>query len=271
MQLIAGNSSVTIDNPLYGYATEIKLAFDVTRLIGRYAHADYGPEFDHRTLSASTHWRNESDMVLLAAFLRDNRGTEITLSLGADPTGFFPFGPDLGDKGDFTVHLDEYVSGGVLDMPFRHFAPELRLKLKSAPAYVLPDPVTEGAFSVGGINFRWPQNGVAPTTRNGRTHVYTRSGAQYGLDLGTGADVHEVAFTLEGGAENIGRFLHSVGLPGRTDDVVISVPEHYWLFGPENDSAGAYKTRLITSILSVTHDRFNRFSVPVRYWMREKA
>lgn len=269
MQFISGLDSVTLDNPFYGYSVEINLAFDVARFIGRYAHADYGPSYDHRSLIASTHWLTAANMETLAAFLRDHRGEDITLSLGATPTGFFPFGPDLGDIGDFTVYIDSHENGGVNMAPFRHFAPEIRLKLRAAPAYSLPAAINEGNLEIAGVNYRWPQNGINPTKHDGRTHGYTRSGTPYNIDTGFSADLTGSEFTLEGGAVNIGHFLREMGLPGRSDDIEISAPEHYYLFGPEHGSAGTYNTRLIINTLSVTHDRFNQFSVPVKFWMRE--
>ena len=271
MQFEFGAGAVSIDAPLYGYTTEIQLAFEVAPMIGRYAHADYGPAYDQRSLVASVHWMTAGAMVSLSELLRTSRGEDITLRLGDDPTGFFPFGPDLGDKGNFVVFVDDCEAGGINDNPFRHFTPEVKLKLRTAPGYILPAAVYEGPFEVSGLKFRWPQEGVSPKLNRARVQGYTRAGIPYGVDLGSNADLFTTEFNLEGGTANISAFLALMSQASRTDDIDIWGPLHYWLLGPEQGSSGGYHCRLLNNVLQVTHNRFNSFSVPLNFWMREKA
>lgn len=270
MVLSRAGSSITIDAPLYGYSVEIELAFTVARFIGRFSSVDYGSSYDHRMLVASTHWLNESTATALYAFLRENRGEDVSLILGDDPTGFFPFGPDLGDKGTFSVYVDDCKGEGITDNPFRHFAPELRLKLRSAPAYTIPGPTDEGNLEFCGVKFRWPQEGVSPELERSLTQGYTRTGVPFSVDLGSGGDVVTTELKLESGAANISYILSVLTAEGRTGDLPLNGAEHHWLCGPENGSSGSYLTRLIDNKLVITHDRCNSFSMPVKLWMREK-
>jgi hypothetical protein len=274
-----GANSITIPLPLYGYTVDISMSFkisvaaDGTRTIWDDTAALVP---DKRILSGCKFQLSASYQHAFQDFLTDEtlgRCENIIMRLGATPTGFYPFGPDLGDVGDFTCRIIENETAGALFSPWLHFESGLSFTLVTPPSYSLPDIVSEGSFQIGTVTgLRLPQAGFKVERENNFKTVATNTGAPYSIDGLTASDQYLTSWSQEGNASLAGAlisFLKSTS--GRGADITIIAPTKYYMKGAENNSGGTYTTKLLSNVLSITHNRFDEFSIPMNVWMKAAA
>jgi hypothetical protein len=277
--LVNGANSVQIPQPLYGYRVELSMSFKVIAAADgtRTSWDDTAALVpDKRTLIGLNFQCAESVQAYLQAFLNDaakGRCETIILRLGATPTGFYPFGPDLGDVGDFTCGILRNAPGGVLLEPWLHFPTDLALTLVTAPAYSLPTVVPQGNFQIGTVTgLSFPQAGFTVSKENNWKTGVTNTGVPYSVDGKTAADRWTSAFANDGNASISGALLAFLkSTSGRGTDITIVAPDKFYMFGVENGAAGTYTTRLLDNKLIITHNRFDEFSIPLSFWMKAAA
>ena len=118
-----GTDTVEVDAPQYGYETELKLGLRYKEHAGaKWGIYDRTSAYDYRILKSATFQLSAADQALLNAFFLSPdvaRGETVSMDLGDKPTGFFPFGPDKGDVGTFTVRVLSYVQSGMLLSPYK--------------------------------------------------------------------------------------------------------------------------------------------------------
>jgi hypothetical protein len=277
--LVNGANSIQIPQPLFGYQVELSMSFKVIAAADgtRTSWDDTAALVpDKRTLSGLNFQLSYTDQAALQAFLNDaakGRCETIILRLGATPTGFYPFGPDLGDVGDFTCGILQNAPGGALLDPWLHFPTGLILTLVTAPAYSLPTVVPQGNFQIGTVTgLSFPQAGFAVERENNWLTMATNTGVPYSVDGKTATDRWTSAFTNNGNASVSGAliaFLKSTS--GRGADITVVAPDKFYMFGAENGARGTYTTRLLDNKLVITHNRFDEFSVPLNFWMKAAA
>lgn len=147
-----GVNTVEVDYPLYGYRTDIYMSIASSKhRDGNYSFFDRGSDYDYR-VSKFTFKMNSSDSASFEDFWSDpdkGRVAEVSFDLGVTPTGFFPFGPDLGDMNEFTFKMLSYMSRCASSE--RMFYHDLELVLISAPSYTLPDEIAQGSITIGSV------------------------------------------------------------------------------------------------------------------------
>lgn len=124
----AGANSIQVDMPVYGYTCDIVMPiFSQQDSNGAWSFFDPPKSssdatlgyYDYRTLNTAM-WRiPAAQQTLLSAFFQDatlGRGEPIVMMLQAN-SGFYPFGPDKGDTGAFTVQLISQEQSGSLENP----------------------------------------------------------------------------------------------------------------------------------------------------------
>ncbi len=200
------------------------------------------------------------------------------MSLGNEPTGFYPFGPDYGDVGDFTVRVMERIQSGILYTPYKWFEENIVLQLvpnTTLPSYTFQQRIKQGKLKIGDIDgLRWVQ--FNPKTMYSLKLVKTRNGMPYTLDNGLSGDSWETGFELElnySNAAAIVNYLTKI----RDFDIDIITQNNYFSFGMDQLSSGTYSTKQLGTsydskeiILNIKHVGFNQFVLPLSFYMKEK-
>jgi hypothetical protein len=272
--------------PTYGYSCEIVMPISSAQdANGGYSFFDPPASaedstlgtFDYRILNTAT-WRIPvSQQISLSAFFRDankGRGEPVTMTLQAN-SGFYPFGPDLGDTGAFTVQLLSQDQSGRLGKPWNYFENSIYLVLITPPVgYSLPAEIKEGNLSIGTVTGLRYCDFSPKTLRNIKSGL-TLSGVPYVVDGTTGGDSYETSWTQlcnQGKSASLTAFL--VSTSGRASDISIVTPSNFYVAGIDNWSSGTYNMKLLgsspsskTISLKLTHDGFNRWSIPLNFWM----
>ena len=144
---------------------------------------------------------NADKQAEINSFFDDNRGEIIRMYMGVDddgphPTGYFPFGADLGDYCTlptggvryFEVYTIEQGTSGVLRAPWKHFNNELTLVMHDKITYTRPTPAIQGNFFVGAIGLYHPQSEVRVSHKKGLQVDVLHGGNCSVVDNGTLSD-----------------------------------------------------------------------------------
>jgi hypothetical protein len=261
----ADNDTIELDPPEWSYIPRLHLGFEVIETSSGYAHWDNSIANDYRTCEIDRSILDAVDAIAFDAFITDHLGETLEMDVGTG-TNFFPFLPDKGDFGTFTVKILDRKFGQ-FDQ-FRQFSKSYSLLMVSAPAYTTPEIAPQGDFKMGPVDgLMYPQLGIDPSVRYGAAH-----GVSYGGDHGMidiGVDVHVASFTQrcnKGLAAALIAFLGSS--VGRFQDIEITAPEGYYLFGSANGSSGTYIVKMAQNVIECRHNDFEEFEIPLSFWMR---
>ena len=275
--LTDGVNSATIAKPRYGYTSEISMPLTYAARVGTsYGVNDDSSTYDRRMCRDVTFDLDATDMEELSDLLRDDdkgRGSDLTLQLGASASGFFPFGPDKGDKGNFTVRVTRFDQGGQKHRPWKYWAPSLDIALISAPAYSITDDLDDGSLQVGSVSgIRYPQTGYDVKNHYAVNNIVTLNSTGQEVDMGNNADDYESVFTFSGNGGKIGSLVaYLVGTARGSDAVTFVAPANNYPFGRDKAANGSFTIQFLYSrleanraILSIVHNGFDQFSFQTR-------
>lgn len=260
------SDSITIDTPEYGYSTDCHFAISIVETENGYRIWDNGSSYDYRTCSIGRFCFSESDALSVETFFNSHRQDIITLNIGYD-SGFFPFGPDYGDDGIFTIKLlnrkfDLYDQ-------FNQFSKSFEFLMVSKPAYAYPTIIPQGDFSIGNVDgLMYPQTGINQDKTYGYKSSVSYGGDGYYVDkLRNKNIVNFVQNCNETMAAALMEFL--TGSNGRGSDITLSNSGRYYLFGIENGSSGSYLCKNIKSVIRCTHIGTQQFEIPLSFWLKQ--
>lgn len=279
---INGENTLEMPSPEFGYEVEITQALKWgTTSDGQYVAWDnsYSQSnkriYDKRVLKnlsfiVDYSKQNEAHSFFSSAI--KGRCENITLRLDSIRKGFFPFGPDLGDTGDFVCRIINVEQGGLRLSPFRRFGTNLEIVLVSAPAYSIPSKLSEGSFTFGTIDgLQYPQGAFdLNVIRNNRTDL-TQTGAPYSIDGDSSADNWEMNFSMELHPINASRLFDYVTSTVRANDFTIQTPANYYMFGAQKGSSGTYTCKQLTNPINVKHESYYRMTTNFHLWMKAAA
>ncbi|GAI98184.1 unnamed protein product, partial [marine sediment metagenome] len=169
----ADANQIEVDLPVFPYKSNIIFPFDIQKLEnGKYASYDHGvgaATYDHR-ICECTFQLTEAEAIIFNDFFRDDytaapetkgRAFDVTMRMNAS-SGFFPFGPDKGDVGDFVVALEIKSHARIGESPYLYFSITVNItNVGSWPVYSLPAEVAEGEMTIGTItNNRFPPDWI---------------------------------------------------------------------------------------------------------------
>ena len=289
--------STVINRPAWPYDIEIHMPIAITQAAdGSYPDngffdplkeaGDTLGTFDSRILSSSL-WRMTADQKYsFNAFMRDlrmGRAENMIMRLGDDHTGFFPFCPDISDKGDYVVRELSRDQSGVQMSPFKWFEDTVALVMVTPSASAISlTPSNQGGLYIGNCAYglMYPQNGIVPKAIYNFQTALSESGAPYSLDGDARGDSWEASFDLYCNSYNCMAIIDKLVKVYRTQDVPITVPKDYYMFGADQSSylglAGTYNAKFLGSertdkevILRVTHIGYNQFKIPMNFYMKE--
>ena len=262
-------TTIDLKTPLWKYETKIKMPLSYSqRADGTTGIFDAGTAYDLRTCKC-TFLNDVTDHGALVDFLRNSlqgRGRDVGLSFPSG-NGFFPFGPDLGDAGTFTIRVLDFEPSEQLMKPFKWWKDVLVLQLISGPtpSYSLPSVTEYGNLQVGNVtNFRYPQTTFKTKYNYAVNNTTLFSGVDQ-IDLGENADSWAVTFGLtstESACAVLTNYLMTTprNPSGKTYNTFpIITQSNTFIFGEENSSAGSYDVLLIDGefeLIHVAHDIF---------------
>jgi len=264
-----GADSVTIRTPQYRYIALLNMGLHYAKTTYGYSVWDDGLGYDYRTCKVSKWLLDSDECQALNAFLTTtSRGLPFTLDLGDTPSGFFPFGPDYGDCGEFTVQLIDFNLSGILFDPKKFFNASVELRCIAHPTYTPADPIQQGNLRIGRVSgLPTPQVEVSPDCYASTVTVSRRGGALSVIDLGVPADRSETKFELALNTSNAAALVAELQYI-RADDCSIVTPVNSYLFGVPGGGSGTYITKQLSPTLNITHQGCNRFSTALNCWLK---
>lgn len=273
MQIQYDSTTVDIEMPQWGYSTKIVYPFKTTKLAnGKYAKWDSGANYDKRYLSCS--WLLKKDNAdTLTEIFRDpekGRGKLLTLKLGSN-SGFYPFGVDRGDSGDFQIVLIDIKLPASQGHPADLFTVTASfLFVGSFPAYTIPDPITEGGLQIGTVSgLRYPENMHGQNIAYGVSVAETENYSAYTNDKGN-SDVYEATLSLDLLGANMARLISFLsGVNGRAKDIEVTPPTNAYLFGIVNGSTDSYICKWLDTELTIVHNNYDSFSTTINIGLNQ--
>lgn len=284
----AGVELAEVSNPQYGYQVDARMPIITSRIkpFGySFCDVDSTGSYDFRVLtginlllSAS----QKSTFNLLFNSLSGNiRCEKFILRLGNDPSGFFPFGPDYGDSGDFCVQLVSWAQGGMLFAPWKYFRDELAMvfcpdETWPKPEYELPAEVSQGSFEIGSVDgLLQPQRGFKPVSQYNYSKVgLTRSGVPSVVDgKQFYCDAWETSFEQWCNPSKAAALMDFLtGATGRASAMNLVAGTNYYPYGIDKGSSGTFSSNLLGSentgheiVVSCKHVGVTRFSFPLNF------
>jgi len=257
--------SATIKTPRYGYNSFISMKIDKTLCSdGSYTFFDNGTVYDRRKCSAQ--WLlTATELNNMNTMFKDplkSRGEDVTLNLGTN-SGFYPFGPDYGDSGEFVVRVLNYNQGGQLFQPFRYYILALDLQYISgpSPSYSFSDNCDDGNLQIGTITgIRYPQAGYDPETPYKVFNAVTFTGDVYSRDAGQISDIFETSFKISGNQGKMAALIDYIVSTARSSNTTIITQANNYLFGRDKSASGSMIVQPTVYEYDILHDRFDNFS-----------
>jgi hypothetical protein len=268
--------SVTIAVPQYGYTASLHMSIhtnDTREHNGRISFFDCGQAYDYRTCTIDTWMMPAAQKTALNAFLRDStqgRTSNLMLQLGNNHSGFFPFGPDLGDVGNFTINITDRKQGGSLLSPWKYFSDGFTMVMVSASSYSPAGGTRQGNFSVAGVDdLMFPQAGFKPESKYSVNTDITRNGTPYYTDGSQSSDYWLSKFDQELNTGKAAKLLTALANV-RDGSMSIIAGSDYYLFGGDNYGAGIFAVKSLGSqttsneiVINARHVAGNRWTIPL--------
>jgi len=257
--------SIEIPAPIFGYTTTIQMALDIQRLGDKQASTfDHGIAFDIRTFRGQLAL-NIADQLTFNDFLRtvgaDNgRAQDLKLDMITD-SGFFPLGPDKGDKGTFTVSFRATNKPGIGSGPYKHFPDQITMvNVAAYPAYSLPSEIGQGNLTIGTISGnRFPPDWFEANTRYSAHHTILQGQTANYVDQGVGADSYSNRFEMVSNHSKAAAVIDDLVTTQRGGTFNLIVPADSFAYGRDKSSSGTYVVQMLDEEIEITHETFNRF------------
>ena len=266
----AGSTGYDLPTPEWGYETTIGTALMHTeRLPSGYGIWDNGTDYISRVFKGVWLLSATNTDTLLAIFddITKGRGISVELKLGTEPTGFYPFGPDHGDEGDFDCRMISIDPKPVMEEPWQYFRTEISFVEESNPSYSLPTEVSEGDLQIGTItNLRYPPNMPESRTRYGFSTQLTRDGSPYTIDKRNTWDYSAAKFGMVCNQSKSAALVNHLLATVRNNDVTIISQANNYLFGQPGGSDGTYTCQWLDEVIKIKHTAFDIFGFDLNFW-----
>jgi len=256
---------IEIPVPIFGYTTTIQMKLAIQPLGDKKVFTfDSGIAFDIRTFRGQLAL-NIADQLTFNDFMRtvgaDNgRAQNLKLDMITD-SGFFPFGPDKGDKGTFTVSFRTVNKPGIGSGPYKHFPDEIvMVNIAAYPAYSLPSQIGQGNLTIGTITGnRFPPDWFEANTRYAAHHAILQGQTAEYIDQGVGADSYSNRFEMVSNHSKAAAVIDEMTATNRGSTFNLVVPADSFAFGRDKSDSGTYVVQMLDNEIEITHETFNRF------------
>lgn len=259
----SGSTEVVINAPEFGYTTELKFPWDFIRLDnGTIEARDEGTKYDKRSCSCECYLTPAQQGALNTLINSTARGQSLILSL---PTGcgFFPFGPDKGDDGPFTVALQLRSTPAIQQAPFKYFRCQLIMTHAGTyPAYSLPTQVADGPWTIGNVTqLRMPPTLFSPTQIYGISVAFTENNSPRYFNRGSGADYASTQFNLTCNESKAAALVYDLASVQRVGSILIATGDNFYAYGADHSSSASYNVRMKSDMIVIKHNRYNEFEL----------
>lgn len=263
-----GSTDVEIETPLWGYTTTLAMPFIIQHMGGlTWTRWDDGAAYDRRYLKCEWMMTATLTNALLDIFKNSakGRGAQLTLKLGTS-SGFYPFGPDKGDSGNFVCALKSVNAKPSIGHPQDYFQTECEFIFAgSYPVYSLPTQINEGNLTIGTIaNLRYPQNMHDQEIDYRVAPIDTLSSSAYINDNGSGADSFVASMAMDLQGPNMAALINHLVATNRIADLTITPPANAYLYGRENGD-GPFTCSWIDNQIEIVHRGFNDFGTTLKF------
>ncbi len=261
-------NQIEVTVPRFGYQTVIDLPFEIVQLDdGLFDIYDYGggnPALYDKRRCNCKFYLNATEQQTFNNFFRDDdenpkgRAYDVTLRMNTD-SGFFPFGPDKGDVGDFDVAVTFGNTPAIGEAPFLYFDSNINIQhTGSYPAYSLPSEVSEGGLTIGTItNNRFPPGWFKPSGRYGFFETVTEDGTVEWMDRSENADWYTTTFEMVSNESKAAAVIEYLTATARNNQFTLTAPTNSYPFG--RDLGVSVVVKMIQSKIEITHEYFDRF------------
>jgi len=276
-----GAYSITVDNPLLGYSSFVKLPlWYAEKENGMVGVHDAGIQYTSRICECTFQLDYTNTLALVEFFNNPGkgRGNLITMTIPSG-NGFFPFSPDFGDVGYFGVRVINFKQGNQLTEPFRWFETTLQIVLITPPTIgnTFPSPIDYGTVQIGTVtSLQYPEN-LFESEQLMNINEKALYGAGVGsVDLGPTADSYRVRFTLTATQQKMAELINYFTVTLRDSvnktylTTTITTIDNQFIYGIEKGGAGEYESLLLTKDLCIVHEAYNLFTVSLTFLMVEK-
>lgn len=263
------NNGTTIDVPVpsFPYKTIIELPFEWQKQDdGTWEGYDHGDTYDKRSCECSFFY-DVDDMETFNDFFRtdgEGRGQDVIMRMNSN-SGFFPFGADKGDEGDFTVALIIKKHGMVGESPFRYFKFDVVIyNTGSWPAFTPPAEVDEGELTIGTVtDLRFPPDWFKPKAEYGEFATIEQDASSQWIDRSDNYDWYETGFNMVCNESKTAALIEYLVDTARVNSFTIEPPDDSYAFGRDNSATASYTVQLIQDTITITHTQNNRFTFPL--------
>lgn len=263
-----GNTSYELKASQYGYTSDLVFPFSFTRVLPKgYQAWDSGSTFDYRICKCSflMDFSDASDLIDLFVDNNKGRGIDIDMLLPS-ASGFYPFLPDKGDAGAFSMRLMSIKPGAAQRAPWKFFTVDTEFVGVTYPSYILPTQIKEGPLQIGSVSgLRFPDSWPEPAQDYAFGSVLTGDGTPYSTDGLQGSDHYETELDMICNQSKAAALINHLATV-RTSALNIVPGSDGYLFGAENPGA-TYSCRMVQKRISVTHSNFDRFDFALRFNM----
>ena len=257
--------------PQYPYKTDIFFSWDcVKSSTDKYHFFDNGALYDKRKCVATfllSETEAEKLKQLWNSYKTSYTTTPLSLIMG-DDSGWFPFGQDKGNKGQFKVELNLLSKIERSKTHFNYFEATLELiNVDAYPDYTFVDEVNEGSFAISNAtstysisNIRTPEYEV-----EGQYGTFTNQnegGIDYNRTIELNEETQETRFILNTNLSKMQRVLKLI-TDNRTGNYTISDGGGN-IFGYSFNLLQE-NLKLVENKFTVTANKFNDYTIDLRF------
>jgi hypothetical protein len=263
------STDYTVKNPQWGYSTIIDLPFEIEKLDnGDYSIWDNGINFDIRKCKCTFMLSLAQANTLLTALTTNSvgRAATLTLMLGTN-SGFYPFGPDKGDSGNFTIRVLNFKPLSSIGHPADFFPIEIEFQnISTYPAYSMPAELQEGDLQIGTITgLRYPQGMHEQNFEFGIKPIITQGSEVYNIDSASNSDSYDSQMGMSLCYNKAAALIEHLTATVRASTLSIIPPANSYLFGRLNASTATYTCNWIDKQIEIQNPSFNNFTFNLNF------
>jgi hypothetical protein len=189
------------------------------------------------------------------------RAVDFTMTLSSG-SGFFPFGPDKGDAGSFTVAVELVSNSGIQYEPWQYHRIKLRIhNTGSYPAYVIPAEVNDGtsAFQIGTVtNLRYPPDRFSPDAVYETFATILEGSSSQWVDRGSAADSYSAAFHMVCNQTKCAKLIQYLVDTARGGNFTLVSDSNFYPFG-RDIADGSHTVQSTKFTYEIMHDEFSHY------------
>jgi len=267
-------NKIMVSLPVFPYKTSIEFPFDIQKLNdGSYSSYDHGSTYDIRKCECTFILDEGETLTFLEFFTNEyeygvnkGRAFDVTMRPTVSNSGFFPFGPDKGNNGDFDVGVIIKNISRIGNAPYLYFHIDvLIINTGSWPTYSLPSEVSEGSLTIGNVsNNRFPPNWFNPSGGYGYFGTVLQDGSIEWIDRFEGADHYQTSFNMVSNESKTAKVIEYITGTARDDNFSIVSGNNIFPFGKNIPDNKTYTVKMIQNKIDITHVRHDRFEYSLK-------